>query len=118
MGFPRPGLEAVYREIISSFISLEGRLEVAYLGPEATFTHEAARRAFGASVELQPQPTVAEVFASVERREAEQGVVPVENSMEGAGTHTLDQSMNSPLKVRGEDHLPVSQNLISSEPSQ
>jgi chorismate mutase / prephenate dehydratase len=115
--FPRPGLEAVFREIISSSISLEARLKVAYLGPEATFTHEAALRSFGTSVELEPQATVAEVFTRVERGEAEHGVVPVENSMEGAVTHTLDEMMNSPLKICGEVYLPVSQNLISKEQS-
>lgn len=113
--FPRRGLEAVFREIISSSISLEARLKIAYLGPEATFTHEAALRSFGSSVELEPQATVADVFARVERGEAEHGVVPVENSMEGAVTHTLDELMNSPLKVCGEVYLPVSQNVISRE---
>jgi chorismate mutase/prephenate dehydratase len=113
--FPRAGLEAVFREIISSSISLEARLKIAYLGPEATFTHEAALRSFGTSVELEPQATVAEVFTRVERGEAEHGVVPVENSMEGAVTHTLDELMNSPLKICGEVYLPVSQNLISKE---
>jgi chorismate mutase/prephenate dehydratase len=115
--FPSSGLEAVFREIISSSISLEARLKVAYLGPEATFTHEAALRSFGTSVELEPQATVAEVFTRVERGEAEHGVVPVENSMEGAVTHTLDELMNSPLKICGEVYLPISQNLISKEPS-
>ena len=115
--FPKGGLEAVFREIISSSISLEASLKVAYLGPEATFTHEASLRSFGASVELVPQATVAEVFTLVERGEAEHGVVPVENSMEGAVTHTLDELMNSPLKICGEVYLPVSQNLISKEPS-
>jgi chorismate mutase / prephenate dehydratase len=115
--FPKRGLEVVFREIISSSISLEARLKVAYLGPEATFTHEAALRSFGTSVELEPQATVAEVFTRVERGEAEHGVVPVENSMEGAVTHTLDELMNSPLKICGEVYLPVSQNLISKESS-
>ncbi|MDF2702326.1 MAG: prephenate dehydratase / chorismate mutase [Rubrobacteraceae bacterium] len=115
--FPARGLQAVFREIISSSISLEARLKVAYLGPEATFTHEAALRSFGVSVELEPQTTVAEVFTRVERGEASHGIVPVENSMEGAVTHTLDELMNSPLKVCGEVYLPVLQNLISSEPT-
>src|SRR5215210_1701029 len=115
--FPRRGLQAVFREIISCSISLEARLKVAYLGPETTFTHEAALRSFGTSIELEPQTTVAEVFARVERREVQHGVVPVENSMEGAVTHTLDELMNSPLKICGEVYLPISQNLISAEPS-
>lgn len=115
--FPKRGLEAVFREIISSSISLEARLKIAYLGPENTFTHEAAKRAFGTSIDLEPQATVAEVFARVERGEAEHGVVPVENSMEGAVTHTLDELMSSPLKICGEIYLPISQNLISAEHS-
>lgn len=115
--FPRSGLEAVFREIISCSISLEARLKVAYLGPETTFTHEAARRAFGTSVEMAPRATVAEVFTNVERGGAQYGVVPVENSMEGAVAHTLDELMNSPLKICGEIYLPVSQNLLSKEES-
>jgi len=115
--FPKNGLETVFREIISSSISLEAPLKVAYLGPESTFTHEAARRTFGSSVEFEPHTTVSEVFARVERGEAQHGVVPVENSMEGAVTHTLDELMASPLKICGEVYLPISQNLISREES-
>ena len=110
--FPKGGLEAVFREIISASISLEAPLKVAYLGPESTFTHEAARRAFGTSVDLDPHATVREVFAQVERGEAQHGVVPVENSMAGAVTHTLDELMGSTLKICGEVYLPVSQNLL------
>lgn len=111
--FPRRGLESVFREIISSSISLEAPLKIAYLGPEATFTQEAARRSFGRSVELEPQSTVAEVFARVESGEAQHGVVPVENSMEGTVSHTFDELMSSPLKICGEVYLPVSQNLLA-----
>ena len=113
--FPKAGLEAVFREIISASISLEAPLKVAYFGPEATFAHEAARRTFGTSVELEPHATVSEVFAQVERGEAQHGVVPVENSMEGAVTHTLDELMVSPLQICGEVYLPVSLNLLSRE---
>src|SRR5215218_11327252 len=115
--FPKGGLEAVFREIISSSISLEAPVKVAYLGPESTFTHEAARRAFGTSVGFEPHTTVSEVFGQVERGEAQHGVVPVENSMEGAVTHTLDELMASPLKICGEVYLPISQNLLSKEES-
>ena len=110
--FPKAGLEAVFREIVSCSISLQTPLKIGYLGPESTFTHEAARRAFGTSVDLEGYATVAEVFAMVERGEAQHGVVPVENSMEGAVTHTLDELMGSPLKICGEVYLPVSQNLL------
>jgi len=115
--FPRKGLEAVFREIISTSISLEERLKISYLGPEATFTHEAARLAFGSSVALEPQRTVAEVFQKVESGDSQHGVVPVENSMEGAVTHTLDELMSSPLKICGEIYLPVLHGLLSLEDS-
>src|SRR3712207_8002101 len=70
-------------------------------GPEATFTHEAALRSFGTSIELQPQTTVAEVFARVERGEAEHGVVPVENSMEGRSEeHTSELQSRQYLVCR------------------
>jgi chorismate mutase / prephenate dehydratase len=115
--FPQGGLEAVFREIISASISLEAPLKVAYLGPESTFTHEAARRTFGSSVELDPHATVREVFAQVERGEAQYGVVAVENSLEGVVTHTFDELMASPLQICGEVYLPISQNLLSKESS-
>ena len=115
--FPKRGLEAVFREIISSSISLEAPLKIAYLGPESTFTHEAARLAFGTSVKFEPQTTVAEVFARVEQGEAQHGVVAVENSIEGTVTHTLDELMASTLKICGEVYLPISQNLLSREAS-
>ena len=94
----------MFRKVIcSSSISLEARLKVAYLRARATFTHEAALRSFSTSIELEPQTTVAEVFARVERGEVEHGVrLPVENSMEGTVTHTLDELMNSPLNLRGD----------------
>lgn len=115
--FPERGLEAVFREIISTSIAMEAPLKVAYLGPESTFTHEAAQRAFGSSVSLVAGATVAEVFARVESGEAQHGVVPVENSMEGAVTHTLDELLASPLRVCGEVYLPIVQNLLSNETS-
>ena len=92
-------------------------MKIAYLGPESTFTHEAARLAFGSSVEFEPQATVSEVFARVERGEAQHGVVAVENSIEGTVTHTLDELMASPLKICGEVYLPISQNLLAKEES-
>ncbi len=115
--FPKTGLEAVFREIISSSLSLEAPLKIAFLGPESTFTHEAARFAFGTSVEFEPQATVSDVFARVEQGEAQHGVVAVENSIEGTVTHTLDELMTSPLKICGEVYLPISQNLLSRETS-
>src|SRR5207302_10460730 len=73
-------LRAIYREIMSSALSLEKSMTIAYLGPEATFTHQAAIQRFGASLRYSAQKTIADVFSEVTRNRAEYGVVPVENS--------------------------------------
>jgi chorismate mutase/prephenate dehydratase len=111
--FPSAALPHVFREIISATRSLEGPLRVAYLGPEGTFSHEAARRRFGASAEFVPQRSFGDVFAAVERGEADFGVVPVENSTEGVVTQTLDALAGSPLSACGEVVLPISHQLLS-----
>ena len=92
-------LRAVYREIMSSALSLEKSLTVAYLGPEATFTHQAAIRRFGSSLHYASQKTISDVFTEVSKRRADYGVVPVENSTEGVVTHTLDMFVDSDLKI-------------------
>ena len=73
-------LRAIYREIMSSALSLEKSMTIAYLGPEATFTHQAAIRRFGSSLRYVALKTISDVFAEVSKRRAEYGVVPVENS--------------------------------------
>lgn len=110
---PPGALEAVYREIMSASLALESAVKVAYLGPPATFSHQAARRRFGASVEYIDCPAIADVFNAVENRVADYGVVPIENSTEGAVTHTLDRFIESPLKICAEIYLPVSQHLLA-----
>jgi chorismate mutase/prephenate dehydratase len=107
-------LHAIYREIMSSALSLEKLLTIAYLGPEATFTHQAAIRKFGSSLRYSPQKTIADVFAEVSRNRADYGVVPVENSTEGVVTHTLDVFMDSDLKIVAQIILPVQQCLLSN----
>ena len=79
-------LRAIYREIMSSALSLEKTMTIAYLGPEATFTHQAAIQKFGASLHYAAQKTIADVFAEVSKNRADYGVVPVENSTEGVVT--------------------------------
>lgn len=109
-------LRAVYREIMSSALALEKTLTIAYLGPEATFTHQAAIRRFGSSLRYAPQKTIADVFAEVSKNRADYGVVPVENSTEGVVTHTLDMFVDSDLKVVSQIILPVQQCLMSNSP--
>ena len=107
------GIRAIYREIMSSALAVEKPLTIAYLGPEATFTHQAALERFGNSLRYLPLRTIAEVFAEVSKRHADFGVVPVENSTEGIVTHTLDMFMDSDLKIVAQVLLPISQCLMS-----
>jgi len=89
---------------------------VAYLGPEKTNTHFAARKKFGVKARYLHAPTVEDVFRLVEREKADFGVVPVENSLEGAVAHTLDRFMDfrsSPAKICGEIELPIQHYLIT-----
>jgi chorismate mutase / prephenate dehydratase len=109
-------LRAIYREVMSSALSLEKLLTIAYLGPEATFTHQAAIRRFGSSLKYAAQKTIADVFSEVSKSRADYGVVPVENSTEGVVTHTLDMFVESELKIVSQIVLPIQQCLLSNSP--
>ena len=103
----------LFREIMSACLAAEKPLQVAYLGPEGSFTQAAALKQFGGSVQPQPLSTIAEVFHEVEVGNASYGVVPVENSTEGMVTHTLDEFINTPLKINGEVSLRIHHYLLS-----
>src|SRR3974377_1362081 len=107
-------LRAIYREIMSSALALEKSLTVAFLGPEATFTHQAAIQRFGSSLRYSPQKTITDVFTEVSKRRADYGVVPVENSTEGVVTHTLDMFVDSDLKIVAQIVLPGRHCLLSN----
>ncbi|MBI3009763.1 MAG: prephenate dehydratase [Candidatus Omnitrophica bacterium] len=90
-------------------------LTVAYLGPEKTNTHAAAQARFGKKARYLHAPTIEDVFHLVERRKADLGVVPIENSLEGAVTHTLDRFVDfvdTPVKIQGEIERPILHFLI------
>ncbi|MEW6607249.1 MAG: prephenate dehydratase [bacterium] len=112
--FPNKALKAIYREIMSASLSWEETLKIAYLGPEATFTHQAALEKFGSSCEYIPKKTISEIFDEVESGRANYGVVPIENSSEGVVTHTLDMFIDSELKICAEIILKISHNLLSN----
>ncbi len=112
--FPDAGVRPVFREIVSATRSLEATLRVAYLGPEGTFSHLAARETFGAHAEYVAAHTLSEVFAIVERGDAEHGIVPVENTTEGVVTPTLDALLGSELAISGESLLRISHHLMSA----
>ncbi len=111
--FSDEGIRRVFREIISASLSLEQPLKVAFLGPQATYTHVAAMQQFGESAQLVPLKSIPSIFDEVSRGRASYGVVPVENSNEGAVSHTLDMFMSSELKIIAEILLPVSHDLLN-----
>jgi chorismate mutase/prephenate dehydratase len=110
--FPSAAIRPVFQEVFSACLSLEKGLRVAYLGPEATFTHMAVTHQFGVSARALPVGTIAGVFAEVEQGRADFGVVPVENSTEGAVLHTLDTFLDSALNISAEIILDITQCLL------
>jgi chorismate mutase/prephenate dehydratase len=106
-------IRAVWREILSASLALEHPLPVVYLGPAATFTHQAAVRQFGSSARFVPVRSITDVFEEVERERAEFGVVPVENSTEGAVNITLDRLIESDVTLTGEVTLDITHHLLS-----
>jgi chorismate mutase/prephenate dehydratase len=113
---PGSSLRAVYREILSAMRALEQSIKVAYLGPRTTFSHQAAVRQFGHAVQFLPERTIGEVFEAVERGRAHYGVVPIENSQEGAVHATLDRLMETTVRICGQIFLPVELNLLGAGP--
>ena len=113
---PNAALEAISREIMSSALGLEKRIKIAYLGPEFTFTHLASMKKFGSSVEYLSCGTITSVFDEVEKTRADYGIVPIENSVEGAVNHTLDMFIDSDLVICSEIYLEISHSLLSREP--
>lgn len=113
---PERAVRAIYREIMSAALALEDDLKIAYLGPEGTWTHQAAIKKFGHSVHYSPQANFADVFDQVARRKADYGVVPIENSTEGAVSHTLDLFVDSPLRICAQILLRIDNCLMASIP--
>ena len=106
-------LVRLFREIMSACLAQQQPLRIGYLGPEGTFSQQAAQKHFGHSAHLLPLASVDEVFQEVETGRADFGIVPVENSGEGTLQSTLDMFLTSPLKICGEVELRVRQYLLS-----
>ncbi len=105
----------LFREIMSACLALESPIKVAYLGPEGTFTQQAALQHFGHAAQVVSMAAIDEVFREVEAGAAQYGVVPVENSTEGVVTHTLDNFIDSSVKICGEVVLHIHHNLLVSD---
>jgi chorismate mutase/prephenate dehydratase len=110
---PEGSVRTIFREIMSACLALEQPLKIAYFGPAGTFTESAAKKHFGSAPSFTPFITIDDVFRAVESGNADYGVVPVENSTEGAVGRTLDLLLTSPLMICGEVGLRIHQNLMS-----
>lgn len=110
----KDALESVYREIMSCSLALEKKLRIAYLGTIGSFTHMAANKKFGSQVSYVPCSSILEIFQKVERGDCDYGVAPIENSVEGAVTHTFDLLVDSELKICSQLLLKVEHNLLAT----
>ena len=116
--FPDPSIEFIFRELFSATLALEKPLKIAFLGPETTFSHQAAVRHFGHSCTFNPCRNIETVFSEVELGNSDYGVVPVENSIEGVINLTLDCFVDSPLHICNETRLPIGLFLLSTTADQ
>jgi chorismate mutase/prephenate dehydratase len=107
------GLRNIFREIFSASREIQAPLGVAFLGPEATFSHLAALKKFGYASRFGPMATIQEVFGEVEKGKFHYGVVPIENSTEGVVNDTLDLFAETSLNICGEIYLEISHDLVS-----
>jgi chorismate mutase/prephenate dehydratase len=102
----------LFREIMSACLAQQEPLKIAFLGPEGTFSEQAALKHFGQSVRALPLVGISEVFEEVQCGAADFGVVPVENSSEGTINSTLDMFLTSPLRICGEIELRIQQHVM------
>ena len=107
------GITYIWREIMSACRALEAPVRVAYLGPAGTFSEQAAFAQFGQSISGVPCATIDEVFRAVDAGAADFGVVPVENSSEGAVSRTLDLLLDTDLRITGEVALMIKHHLLT-----
>ncbi|MEN8200255.1 MAG: prephenate dehydratase [Thermodesulfobacteriota bacterium] len=110
--FPDEALHSIFHEVITTCRLSQQKIRVSYLGPEATFTHLAGVKYFGHSASYSPMESIDEVFAEVEKGRCQYGIVPVENSIEGAVFSTLDSFMKYRTKVCGEVRMEITHNLV------
>ncbi len=105
----------LFREIMSACLALERPITVAFLGPVGTFSELAAKKHFGEGAHLMPQSSIDEVYRSVESNACDFGIVPVENSTEGAVGRSLDLMPQTPLKTCGEVLIRIHHHLMASD---
>lgn len=113
---PQNTLQAIYRELMSGSFALEKPLRIGYLGPEGSFSHLAAARKFGASVEYLPVADIRAVFDEVSRGHCDLGLVPIENSVGGGVVDTLDSFVGANVYICAEVLVEIHHNLLANCP--
>jgi len=113
---PDRALVAIYRELMSGSFALERPLRIGFLGPEGSFSHQASRKKFGASIDYVSLSDISNVFEEVVRGHVDYGLVPVENSIHGGVIDTLDAFLNSPARICAEVRVAIHHNLLATGP--
>ena len=113
---PQRTLAAIYRELMSGSFALEQPLRVGFLGPEGSFSHLAAARKFGASIEYLPLADIRAVFEEVVRGHVSLGIVPIENSLGGGVIETMDCFVDHDVTVVAEVQVEIHHNLLANCP--
>jgi chorismate mutase/prephenate dehydratase len=103
----------IFREVMSATLSEQKAIQIGYLGPEGSFSHEAALKKFGHSLPLVPCRDFEEIFDMVQKKKLDYGIVPVENSLEGIVNATLDNLLKFNLNIYSEVHLPIHNHLLT-----
>jgi chorismate mutase/prephenate dehydratase len=98
---------------MSGSIALEKKLTVAYLGPEASFSHIAAKNKFGESVLYEPHSDIPSVFKAVSKKHTDYGIVPIENSTEGGVNDTIDMFTSTDTTITAEIYQHIQHNLLA-----
>jgi chorismate mutase/prephenate dehydratase len=111
---PQRTLQAIYRELMSGSFALERPLRVGYLGPEGSFSHMAAMRKFGASIEYLPLADIRAVFDEVAREHSDLGLVPIENSVGGGVIDTMDAFVEHNVTVCAEVLVEIHHCLLAN----
>lgn len=111
---PNLDIQLIFREVMSACRALERRVTVAYLGPAGTFSEQAVFQQFGHAIVLLPCVSIDEVFRTTEAGTADFGVIPVENSTEGAVNRTLDLLLQTSLSISGELSIPIQHSLMTA----
>jgi len=106
-------VQNIFREIMSANLSIQKQIQIGYLGPKGSFSHQAALKKFGHSLSLIPCTDFEDVFDQVQKRKLDYGIVPIENSLEGIVNATLDNLLKYDLNIYSEVHLAIHNNLLS-----